>query len=374
MYRPYGIQLHTLTSPTFYDFGVLPYEATLQTRYDLDGDALRKKQVLYVQPHFKKEIVVPRDFTSGSVCALPTGWHEVATMPAARGQTYGVTVGDYFYVFGGSTTFNGSGASNSVYRYNRKTNVWDAPTTMPYSARELTASLLPNGFIHIAGGSGVGVDYKNLSYWYDPYNNTWTAKNNLPMTWLDGRVGYLPDGRTLIFGGSINNTARPRIALAYYYDPEADTYTAAPSMLVGVGNHVTGTMSDGRIISVGGGDINDTAPSLKTQIFDPTTLSWSYVADCANPHGGYAGIALTPCGPVYVWGGGIDYPTGYVGIKKVSAYDPTTDTWSTLTDLPFFAGWGAYGRFYDGQYIWASGHDNAAMTAKTYLSTDPVGD
>ena len=54
VYRPYGVLLHTLTSPTYYDFGVHEYDATLQTRYDLDGDALRKKQILYVQPHFKK--------------------------------------------------------------------------------------------------------------------------------------------------------------------------------------------------------------------------------------------------------------------------------------------------------------------------------
>jgi hypothetical protein len=373
VYRPYGVQLHTLMSPTFYDFGVLPYEATLQTRYDLDGDALRKKQVLYVQPHFKKEIVVPRDFTSGSVCALPTGWHEVAPMPAARGQTYGVTIGDYFYVFGGSTTFGAVGtASNSVYRYNRKTDVWDSPTTMPYSARELTASLLPNGFIHIAGGQNASNVYQALSYWYDPYNNTWTAKNNLPVTWLDGRVGSLPDGRILIFGGNINGSDA-RTTTAYVYDPGADSYTAAAPMLVGAGNHVAATMADGRIISVAGVLNGDTQSSLNTQIFDPTTMSWSLGSPQPLAHNDYSGISATPCGTVYIWGGSSATKSG-VAIKRVSAYDLTTDTWSTLTDLPFFAGWGAYGRFYDGQYIWASGHDNTAMTAKTYLSTTPVGD
>ncbi len=380
VYRPYGVQLHTLTSPTFYDFGVLPYEATLQTRYDLDGDALRKKQVLYVQPHFKKEIVVPRDFTSGgsagSICALPTGWHEVAPMPAARGQTYGVTIGDYFYVFGGSTTFGGSGASNSVYRYNRKTNVWDSPTTMPYSARELTASLLPNGFIHVAGGQDASSIFQSLSYWYDPYNNTWTAKNNLPVSWVDGRFGNLTDGRVLIFGGSTGGTVSPRVATTYIYDPLSDTYTASANMLVGVGNHVSATLADGRIISVGGVITGDLVGSIKTQIFDPGTLSWNYGSDQPQQHNDYPGISATPCGQVYVWGGGAA-PNGslnYSGNKKVSAYDPSTDTWSVLTDLPFFAGYGAYGRFYDGQYIWASGHDNTDMTAKTYLSTDPVGD
>jgi N-acetylneuraminic acid mutarotase len=294
-------------------------------------------------------------------------------MPAARGQTYGVTIGDYFYVFGGSSTMSTNNSTNSVYRYNRKTDVWDSPTTMPYSARELTAALLPNGFIHIAGGDTGSATYTTASYWYDPYNNTWTAKSNLPMGWVDGRIGALPDGRVLIAGGSINNQGFPRTALAYIYDPESDTYTAAPSMPFAVGNHVAATMSDGRIVHVAGVNVDNSAFSLKTQIFDPTTMSWSLGADQPVYHKDYAGISATPCGPVYVWGGN-DSEAGKHGIKNVSSYDPSADTWSTLADLPFFAGWGAYGRFYDGQYIWASGHDNTAMTAKTYLSTDPVGD
>jgi len=291
-------------------------------------------------------------------------------MPAARGQTYGVTIGDYFYVFGGSTNYDGTVSSNSVYRYNRKTNVWDSPTTMPYSARELTAALLPNGFIHIAGGTDG--TFRNYSYWYDPYNNTWTAKNNLPVSWIDGRVGTLPDGRTLIFGGSINGS-NTRVTTTYFYDPDVDSYTAAAPMLVGVGNHVAATMADGRIISVAGVLDGSTQSSLNTQIFDPSTMSWYLVTPQPTAHNDYSGIAATPCGQVHLWGGD-SAPSSNAAIKKVSSYDPSTDTWSTLADLPFFAGWGAYGRFYDGQYIWASGHDNTAMTAKTYLSTDPVGD
>ena len=368
VYRPYGVQLHTLTSPTFYDFGVKPYDATIQTRYDLDGDALRKKHVLYVQPHFKKEIVVPREFTPNSVCALPTRWQEVAPMPAARGQTYGVTIGDYFYVFGGSTNYSGTVSSNSVYRYNRKTNVWDAPTTMPYSARELTAQLLPNGFIHIAGGTDG--TYRNYSYWYDPYNNTWTAKNNLPVAWVDGRVGNLPDGRTLIFGGSVNGSGT-RVTTAYIYDPDLDTYELAASMPVGVGNHVAATMADGRIISVAGVLDGNNVNSLNTQIFDPATMSWYLGAEQPIAHGNYPSVAATPCGPVYLWGGALA-SASTSGTKPVSAYDPSADTWTVLEDLPFFAGWGAYGRFYDGQYIHASGHTNTDMTAKTYLSATPI--
>ena len=128
-------------------------------------------------------------------------------------------------------------------------------------------------------------------------------------------------------------------------------------------------MADGRIISVAGESSGSNI--LKTQIFDPNTMSWSLGADQPIAHGNYPGVAATPCGPVYLWGG-TPWPGQYPGIKSVSAYDPSTDTWSVLDDLPFFAGRGAYGRFYDGQYIWASGNNNTAITTKTYLSATPI--
>lgn len=244
---------------------------------------------------------------------------------------------------------------------------------MPYAARELTAALLPNGYIHIAGGANSSGTFQSLSYWYDPYENTWTAKNNLPIAWIDGRVGSLPDGRILISGGSANGSGN-RITTTYIYDPSSDTYTLASPLLVAVGNHVGATLADGRIISIAGVPNGNTPDSLITQIFDPNTMSWTLAAPQLAPHGNYPGMVATPCGAVYLWGGSPAPDTALRGTKTVEAYDPSTDTWSVLPDLPFFASDGSYGRFYDGQYIWASGHDNTAMTAKTYLSTDPVGD
>jgi hypothetical protein len=280
-------------------------------------------------------------------------------MPAARVMTYGVTIGDYFYVFGGSDS---SGVyHNSVYRYNRKTNVWDAPTTMPYAARELTAGPLPNGFIHVAGGIN-GLAQTNVSYWYDPYSHTWVQKNNLPGNWHDGRVGALPDGRTIIFGGSINGTSRT--VFTYVYDPEVDTYTRTADLPQATGNHVSVTLADGRILSLAGVSGDSSPAVIKTQIFYPATMSWSLGSDQPVAHGNYPGAVATPCGPAYLWGGNM-------ATKRVSAYDPSTDTWSVMDDLPFTASHGSYGRFYDGQYIWAGGFAPSA-TAKTYLSATPI--
>ena len=364
-----GIYLHTLTSDTYYDFGSLEYTARAQTRYDLDGEALKKKQMRYIQTHFQRENVLDRVLSTGGICSAPAGWTEVAPMPAARGQTYGAVIGDYFLVFGGSIDFAGNGATNSVYRYNRLTNVWDSPTTMPYSARELVAQLLPNGKILIAGGTDDTAVYKAYAYWYDPYANTWTQKNNLPLTWCDGRSGVLPDGRIIISGGSKNSNAT-RITDTYVYDPVLDTYTPTNSLHFALGNHVTATLSDGRIISTAGvGNPGSSVYNTHTEIFDQATMSWTEVSPCPENLGNYSGIVATPCGQVYVWGGSAVLASA--GRKLVYEYLPATDTWTKLPDLPFFAALGAYGQFTNGQYIWAGGNNNTTNTTKTYLSVAP---
>ena len=350
-----GVYVHTLTSDTYYDFGRLEYDAKIQTRYDLDGDALRKKQMRYIQTHFLKETVTGR-LTGAGVCAPPSGWFEVAPIPVAVVQAHGVVMGDYFYVFGGYNQLS------TVQRYNRLTNTWTQPTTLPQGGRhELCAGHLPNGQIFVAGGFG-GVLTAD-AHWYDPFSNTWTTKNNLPFPWLDARMSRLPDGRMLYSGGSRTGYPETRTPETYIYDSSTDSYTITDPLNFPVGNHVLASMADGRVISTAGA-LSSGALSPHTEIFDPVSMTWTEVSPCPEALGEYSGIAATVCGPVYVWGGIVSGVTH----KKIYSYDPATDTWTKLPDLSFFASQGVYGQFYDGQYIWASGKDNVGATTKVYLS------
>ena len=72
----------------------------------------------------------------------PVVWTRVADIPTALIQSYGATVGDEFYVFGGRIGASASSNNSSaVYRYNKTTDTWDNPTTMPQGGRrELLAA------------------------------------------------------------------------------------------------------------------------------------------------------------------------------------------------------------------------------------------
>lgn len=302
-------------------------------------------------------------------CVDPTGWAAVAPMPVATGQNYGVVVGDYFYVFGGSTVVGGSGASNRVQRYNRLTDTWDQPTVMPQGGqRELCAGAMPNGKIFVGGGTN-GSSWSTAVQWYDPTTNTWEAKNNLPFPWVDGRMDRLPDGRMLISGGSKQSMNLPRITDTYIYDPALDTYTVTGSLHAGKGNHILLTMSDGRLLSTTGtGNPNNVADAT-TELYDPATGLWTVVAPIPHdaPRTNYPGAFATPCGNAYVWGGS-DVTLGGNNTNKVFKYDLALDSWSEIDPLPIAVGGVAYGQFADGKYITAGGFSGGAMSATVFMT------
>ena len=142
-----GVLLGRILGDSSYrDLKQSDYVGRILTRFELTDEKLKKKQIKYLKAHFGKDTgaVLPISYR----CAAPTGWTQVANMPTGVETPYGVTYKNYFYVFGGSTTSSAANSVALVQRYNKLTNTWDLPTTVPYGAfRENIAALLPNGKI-----------------------------------------------------------------------------------------------------------------------------------------------------------------------------------------------------------------------------------
>ncbi|MDD5302882.1 MAG: kelch repeat-containing protein [Elusimicrobia bacterium] len=102
---------------------------------------------------------------------------------------------------------NASGPLATVARYDPVANSWGGNCTtvaaMPTALRSLSATLLFDGRVLVAGGND-GLGEANKSYIYDPLSNTWTATDALPL--LQPRFNHtatlLPNGTVMISGGS----------------------------------------------------------------------------------------------------------------------------------------------------------------------------
>jgi Kelch motif len=116
------------------------------------------------------------------------------------------------------------------------------------------------------------------------------------------------------------------------YDPLTDSWTEVaelPASFEGL-DHVNGVAVDGKLVYAGGlSEWEYPFPvSSETAIYDPASDSFSSGADMSSPRA---------AGGVAAWHGKLIYAGGLGpegSVARVDAYDPLTDEWARLEDMP----------------------------------------
>lgn len=117
---------------------------------------------------------------------------------------------------------------------------------------------------------------------------------------------------------------------------------------------------NGKLYVAGGWD-GAGVPVPTTEAYDPGSNSWSTVVDNPKPHAG-AGSAVLD-GKLYVFGGCNDT----CGNTDVQVYDPSSDSWSTGTAYPQAVAWEACGGIGGiGGLVYCAGGSATATSAKPY--------
>jgi len=104
-------------------------------------------------------------------------------------------------VAGGSSTPNGP-ALASAELYDPTTNTWSDAAPMAEARAHHVAVLMNNGRVFVAGGDGGGGVDPQTNEIYDPVTNTWTGAQTFFGYRPSGpALAVLSDGRVMIFGG-----------------------------------------------------------------------------------------------------------------------------------------------------------------------------
>lgn len=130
----------------------------------------------------------------------------------------------------------------------------------------------------------------------------------------------LGDGRILVTGGwrhACLTAYVPPLADSQIYDPGKHSWEKTGSLSTARAQHAAVTLSDGRVMVVGG---MSHAPLASTEIYDPNTRIWSSAAPMEQPRYGHA--ATCQGGLVIVTGG---FNQG--ALSSLQIYDIATDTW-----------------------------------------------
>jgi N-acetylneuraminic acid mutarotase len=167
---------------------------------------------------------------------------------------------------------------------------------------------------------------------YDPAADEWTDLEPMPTPRGAGAGAAIGD-KIYVAGG------RPPAGNAFeVYDISDDAWSVLPDLPTAANdrNHIAAAAIGGKIYVAGGryDGGSFTAPMTdRLDIYDPGTNAWTPGHALPRPRGGVNGVAAFGC--FFVWGGeGQNTGEPNDVFPDHDVYDPRSNTWTSLSDLP----------------------------------------
>lgn len=209
-----------------------------------------------------------------------------------------------------------TGASLTVQAQN-----WNLTGTMETPRGNLTATLLPNGQVLVAGGRLRGTFNLNTAELFNPSTGTFTSTGGLNTGRNTHAAVLLPTGEVLIVGGQdIVNSRINCLSSAELYNPTTGKFRFTGSL------NQARCYPDATLLSNGKVLITDGATA---ELYDPATGRFSLTGNLNNARAVHTSTLL-PSGKVLIAGGqgvGGDY------LATAEIYDPATGTFSSTGSL-----------------------------------------
>jgi hypothetical protein len=179
-----------------------------------------------------------------------------------------VTAGEVLVVGGGDLSGTGPGILNSVELYDQRSPGWRFGASLPYPLESHTASLGPNRTVLVAGGfnfesGGLG---KRECLFYERRTDTWSQTTPMNKGRTNHTATTLSDGRVLVVGGMDSNGVVAQSAEIFDFTTATWTEVARPTARVG---HTTTLLPDGRVLVAGGA-----GRFASCQIYNPSLDVW----------------------------------------------------------------------------------------------------
>ncbi len=282
--------------------------------------------------------------------ALPTTftYAPIANQPYKVSEAQGIAVGGKLYTFGG---FDLSGAkacctpTDRAYLYDPVKNSWTPIANMPDRGATHAGMTSDGTNVFYAGGyvadaNWTGQIFGTKAVWrYNvaaPGNaaaNTYTRLPDLPVERAAGQLEYL-DGQLHYFGGT--NMARTQDVGDHYVLDLANgatSWTTAKSPLPNPRHHMGSAVLNGKIYAIGGQHGHDEKLVTQTEVdvYDPASDTWTRLHDLPSARSHTANSTFVLNGRIVTAGGETSHD---VAMDDVSAYDPATNSWTELTRLP----------------------------------------
>jgi N-acetylneuraminic acid mutarotase len=263
-------------------------------------------------------------------------WSTATSHPIERFESNGLAAFGKLWVIGGFGKYTAQSSPRSDV-YDPATDTWTRIADMPVTVTHVPAVLVGTTIWMVGGFVGDHPGPATKDVWkYDTVANTWSRGPGLPQPRGAGGTAYL-DGFIHYFGGG----NRKKGQLGYPSETEhwaldvtdeaAGWQTRAPMQVPR--DHMSGAAVNGAVYSIGGaldGDEHDDN-QRRVERYDPGTDTWTRVADMPTARSHITASTFVAGGRIIVAGGTND---GNIPSRDVAVYDPVTDDWEPLPRLP----------------------------------------
>jgi N-acetylneuraminic acid mutarotase len=263
-------------------------------------------------------------------------WTTRATSPIPRSEALGLAADGKLYVFGGFNVSLQATARSDVYE--PTSNSWRRISDMPEAlthtplVRDGDTIWFIGGFLGDHPGPSI-----NRVWVYSISGDSWRAGPPLPAPVGAGTAAIV--GRTLHAIGGTNRQNGQYSDVTSHYALDLDNPSAGWRSLAALPvarNHLGGIALNGKIYVIGGqsNGAENSTNTARVDVYDPATDRWSRIADMPRGLGHITASVLPYNGRIIVIGGSINGGTGGLASDAVLLYDPQANVWLHLPDLP----------------------------------------
>ena len=261
----------------------------------------------------------------------PGSWRFEPEAPKAQIESGGATIGGTIYVVGGARPGN----LHTVLAFDTRSRRWTEPTKLPVGLNHAMVAA-HDGRLYVAGGFLEGDEATNLFLEYDPASGQWSELPPMGLARGGGAAVTIGNKLYVIDGGSnpyITDDPKPPVPRLEVFDFRTQEWSVAATPPAGV-HHTGAAVVDGKIY-LAGGRFADEASSAIFASYDPATDRWTRLPDL--PQGKISSLGVVADGGRVLVIGGDDEQNWEDGGGFVSpmtwAYDPATERWTRLPDL-----------------------------------------
>ena len=222
--------------------------------------------------------------------------------------------------------------------YDPVANTWTVVPPFYSHGVTHTATLMQNGRVLVVGGNtGSGRSTERVEI-FNPQTNAWTETQPLAGARANHTAQLLENGRVLVAGGQTDDNGLVG-GDALLYDPQASTWAVTGPMVKPRIWAQSVRLGDGRVLVAGGMTLEDMPAntlSASAEIYNPATNAWSAALAMAQPRYSHV-LVLLPGGQVLALGGARDWECCWTGtsfVREIESYDPVTNAWRVVAELP----------------------------------------